>query len=381
LSTKPLGTFTLVTAPSAVVAVCQRAARAGRVAIDTESNSFYAYFARLCLIQLTSSDDTVVLDPFALGPSGLEPLVALLADPRIEKVLHGADYDLRMLDRHLGARVTNLRDTQMAAQLLGEPQTGLAALAERELGVLLDKSHQRADWGHRPLSAEELAYAASDTASLLPLATRLEARLTELGRRDWWLEECGYLEQVRWEPPADDGLAFERVSGAGRLAGTPRDRFAALFGWREEEAASADVPPFRIMPNDALLALATTPPASLDELSKVKGVGRGVVRRAGTTLLTLLSAPPATPPRRISARPQPDKAREARVKKLRELRDGLATALGIDSAVLAPRAVLEDLAVRLPADRESFAAIVGREWRAALLESVFGATLQAWRTG
>ena len=126
----------------------------------------------------------------------------MLADPGVEKVLHGADYDLRVLDRDLGARVVRLRDTQVAAQLLGEAQTGLAALVGREAEVVLDKRHQRADWGRRPLTHELLAYAAADTAYLELLRRRLSERLAALGRLAWWEEECVALEAIRWEPPA-----------------------------------------------------------------------------------------------------------------------------------------------------------------------------------
>jgi ribonuclease D len=281
----------LVDEPAGVARICARAAGAGVVALDTESDSLHSYFHKLCLIQLSFSGEHVVLDPLALGRESLRPFTEMLADPGVEKVLHGADYDLRVLHRDLGARVVRLRDTQVGAQLLGEGQTGLAALVGREAEVVLDKRHQRADWGKRPLTPELLAYAAADTAYLELLRRHLSERLAALGRLAWWEEECVALEAIRWEPPAPDPLAFERIKGAGRLTGEARDRVAALHAWREEEAASRDVPPFRILHADAILALASSPPADLEALGAVPGVGKPTIRRYGRELMKALTHP------------------------------------------------------------------------------------------
>jgi ribonuclease D len=210
-----------------------RARRAARVAVDTEADSLHSYFHKVCLIQLSFADTHALIDPLAVGRDGLAPVAELLADPAVTKLFHGADYDLRVLDRDLGARAVNVRDTQIAAQLLGLPQTGLAPLLAAELGVILDKGHQRADWGQRPLLPELIAYAIADTAHLQALEARLARRLAELDRLAWWEEECTALEAIRWEPPVADELAFERVKGAGRLRGGARDRLAALHRWRE----------------------------------------------------------------------------------------------------------------------------------------------------
>lgn len=362
--------------PGAVAAVCLQARRAGQVAIDTEADSFHSYHHKLCLVQLSVGGEHVLLDPLALGRDGLADLATLLGDVSVRKLLHGADYDLRVLHRDLGARVRNLRDTQIAAQLLGESATGLAALVEKELGVRLDKSLQRTDWGRRPLSAAEQAYAAADTAHLAVLHERLEARLEALGRRSWWYEECEALEEVRWVPPEPDPLAFERVKGARALRGAARDRFAALHGWREELAAEADVPPFRIVRNEVLLALAAAPPATLEELGDVKGMPRGLTRRAGAEVLALLGSAPPAPPRRPRQGYRPDPVLEARVKRVREVRDAVAAELALEPGVLAPRAALELVAgVDEPGGPDQVARALGRAWRAGVLAERLAAAL------
>lgn len=369
----------LIRDPARVQEVCTRAAAVGVVAVDTESDSLHSYFHKLCLIQVSFAGNHFVLDPLALAREELRPFAELLADPRVEKLLHGADYDLRVLDRDLGARVVHLRDTQVAAQLLGEPLTGLAALIEREAGVTLDKKYQRADWGHRPLTPELLAYAAGDTAHLELLRSRLADKLAGLGRLPWWDEECAALESVRWEEPAPDPLAFERIKGARKLAGQARDRLAALHLWRERQAAADDVPPFRIVNSEVLLALAQNPPADLAALAAVHGVGKSTVRRFGREILYTISQAPAVPERMPRARLTPDRVREARVKQARAVRDGVAAGLAVEPGVLASRAALEEVVDRLPRDEGELRGCLARAWRTALLAPLLLPLVASWR--
>ncbi len=369
----------LVCDPAGVQHVCARAAAAGVVAIDTESDSLHSYFHKLCLIQMSFAGQHTVLDPLALGRDGLRPFADLLADPGVEKLLHGADYDLRVLDRDLGARVVRLRDTQVAAQLLGEPQTGLAVLIEREAGVTLDKKYQRADWGHRPLTPELLAYATGDTAHLELLRGRLAEKLAALGRLPWWDEECLALEAVRWEEPVPDPLAFERIKGARKLTGQARDRLAALHLWRERQAAGDDVPPFRIANSEVLLALAQAPPADLTELAGVHGVGKSTVRRFGREILRVTSQAPPVPAREARERFTVDRVREARVKQARVVRDQLAGELAVEPGVLASRAALEAVVDRRPRSEAELRGCLARAWRTAVLEPVLLPLVESWQ--
>jgi ribonuclease D len=371
----------LIDEPAGVARVCARATDAGVVALDTESDSLHSYYHKLCLIQLSFAGEHAVLDPLALERESLRPLADLLADPGVDKVFHGADYDLRVLHRDLGARVVRLRDTQLAAQLLGEGQTGLAALVEREAGITLDKRHQRADWGSRPLSAELLAYAAGDTAYLELVRGRLAERLTAIGRFGWWEEECLALESVRWEPPVPDPLAFERIKGARRLAGEARDRLAALHAWRERGAAAGDVPPFKILRAETMLALAETPPADLGVLALVPGVGQTTVRRHGREILRVLAQPPPAPPRERRERAPVDREREARVRQARTVRDGLARELSLDPGVLAPRSALELVADRRPREERDLAGCLGRRWRTEVLAPALLPLVASWESG
>lgn len=347
--------------------VCRQAGEAGRVAVDTEANSFHSYFHTLCLVQLSFGGRHVLVDPLAIGREGMAPFAALCADPDVVKVAHGADYDLRILDRDLGVRIRNLEDTQLAAQLLGEPQTGLAAMLHKEIGVELAKEHQRADFGRRPLPGELRRYAAADTAYLEVLATLLQRRLAALGRVAWWREECQHLEQVRWGTDGPARAPFERIPGAGKLRGGARDRLVALAAWRETKAAEADVPPFRILRNEVLLQLAVDPPADGGALAARAGIGRGVARRFAGEILALLASPPPAPQHPQPARRSVDRERERRIGLLRAVRDTVAGQLGIGTGLLAPRAALEALVDGAVTDLEGVRRCLGREWRTVVL--------------
>ncbi len=363
-----------------VVALRERARSAGVMAVDTEADSFHSYHHKLCLVQVSSQGVHALLDPLRLGLHGLAPLVEVLEDRNCLKVMHGADYDVRTLDRDLGARVVGLADTQLAAQLLGERQTGLAHLLERELEVRLNKDLQRADWSVRPLSAAHRAYAAADTAYLEALLERLHGRLRVLGRLSWWEEECCALEEVRYEPRRHDAFAFERVKGARALKGQARDRLAALYRWREEVASAADVAPFKVMGGDALIRLAREAPADLAALAKVPGVSRANVRRFGTALLELLHQAPPAPKRERTERPPVDRVFEARVKAARAARDERARDLDLEPGVLAPRERLEEVVRSLPADVDTLARCLGRRWRAVALAPSLLPLISGWRT-
>lgn len=331
-----------------VITACSRAARIG---LDTEADSLHSYFHKVCLIQVTADEETFLLDPLRLTPEDLTPLWQITGDPATPVLMHGADYDVRVLDRDFGARIRGLEDTQIMAQLLGEPRTGLSAMLSKELGVTLEKKHQRADWGRRPLDSELLVYAAADTAWLADLADRLHARLEALGRWSWAEEEFRALEEVRHTPTTPDPYGFERIKGARGLRGAARDRLFTLHRWREQQAQKADVPPFRVLGNKPMLDLAQNPPSEPGGVADVDGLGHRFAARRGTTIVRLLARPEAAPPfRRGRPERQPPEVR-ARYTKLAAARDTVATELGLQPGLVGPRALLEQIASCRPTPR------------------------------
>jgi ribonuclease D len=335
--------------PEGVEEAARRCASAKRIALDTEADSMHSYFHKVCVIQISANGCHMVIDPLAVDPDDLDPLWAIVADPEQPVMMHGADYDIRILDRDYGARIGGLQDTQIMAQLLGEEKTGLAALLEKELGVTLDKKYQRANWGRRPLETAQLAYAASDTAHLGALVDTLRARLENLGRWGWAQDEFRKLEGVRHNPAEADPRAFERIKGGRGLRGKARDRLFTLHQWRDQQARSRDIPPFKILGNRTLLAVAEDPPVDLEQLGSIEGMGPRAVRRWGRDLLRLSKRPHQAPERQKPVRRDPPSARERRrLKGLLGVRDSTAEALGVQAGLLCSRGLAEAVAGRKP---------------------------------
>ncbi len=336
----------LVTDALALRELTARMARAPRIALDTEAASFHRYADRVYLVQVSSDHETALVDPLAL--TDLSPLGDLLANDQVEVVFHDADYDLRILDRDYGFRARRVFDTRVAAQLLGEPAVGLAALLQKYFSVVLDKKLQRADWSTRPLTAEMIAYAAADTMHLPRLRDLLAERLGAMGRMEWGQEEFRHLEGVRWTgSPTEDG--WLRVKGAKVLPRRSQAVLRALYQWREQTARALDRAPFRVVQNEALLAIARAVPRSPGELLTVRGLPPAVARRYGAQLLAAAEMGLADPldslpvPTR-GARPRPDAAQEARLERLKALRNQRASELGLEPGVLCPNGALQAVA-------------------------------------
>jgi len=349
------------------------------VAVDTEAASFHKYLDRIYLVQLSTTTATAVIDPLAVAD--LTPLGDLLADPGVEKVFHDADYDLRILDRDYRFRAASLFDTRIAAQLAGEPAIGLAALLEKYVGVKLSKAHQRADWSQRPLPPEMLAYAADDTRHLPALREALRTRLRELGRLEWAEEEFGPLEALRWTGTSSTTDGYLRLKGARTLTGRQLAALRELYRWREELAARQDRATFRIIGNEALLAVSRTLPRTAAALGQTTGVPPVLAARHGAELIAsvqrALALDEGSLPRiERSARIRNDPAFDARVERLKAVRNRVAKELGLDPGVLCGRTTLEAVARAHPKDRAGLAQVGElRRWQVAVLGDALLAAL------
>ncbi len=241
-----------------------------RVAVDLESDNFYRYPDRVCLVQLATSDGVYIVDPLAI--KDITPLGKLLADDAVEKAFHSANSDLRLLDRDWKFPVRGLFDTSIAAAFLGSEKLGLAAILKEHLGIEITKNKklQRADWSRRPLTGALLRYAALDVLYLDRLTTFLYEGLDKLGRTEWVKEECQRLEGIRYVAP-DAEWRFLSVKGSRDLDGQGLAILRSLYAFREKEAVRCDRPPFRIFSDAAMMALAASP---YSDISRFKGLGR-----------------------------------------------------------------------------------------------------------
>lgn len=344
--------------------------RPTRLAVDTEAASYHKYSDGVCLVQLSTPEVTAVVD--VIKSPDLAPLRTLLATPGIEAVFHDADYDLRLLDRDHKIGITALFDTRIAAQLLGEPGIGLAALLEKYAGVSLDKKFQRADWSRRPMEPGMLEYAAADTHYLLALRDTLEKQLRDLGRLPWAQEEFTIAANVRWEEkPAEE--AYLKVKGARLLKPRQLAVLREVHGWREATAKQLDRATFRVVNPEVLLALAEQQPRDVAGLKVIRGISPELAERRGRDILAavergLAIAEKDLPRLERGKRLPPDPVFDARMERFKVIRNAAAERLGLQPGVLCPNGTLEGVARKAPRDTTELRDIPElRRWQAEVL--------------
>lgn len=352
--------------PAAVDAVLDAIGPSSQIAVDTEGASFHRFLDRIYLLQLSTREQSAIIDPIPTG--NLERLGTLLEDRTVEVVFHDADYDLRLLRQDYGWKVTHIFDTRIAAQLLGIKSFGLAALLQQYFDVKLDKKHQRADWSMRPLPDDMLEYAAQDTRFLLQLRDHLHGELEAKGRLHWAKEEFALLENIQWEP-GDDPDAYQRIKGARDLTRRELAVLRELAAWRDAAARDLDRATFRVIGNEALLEISRAAPKTMQELTKIKGTPRALMERAGKEVLAAvmrgMEVPEADLPKfPKSLRWNKDSDFDSRVARLKAVRDEAADRLQLDPGVLGSREKLESVARANPKLLSDLASIPAlRKWQ------------------
>jgi len=339
-----------------------------RVAIDIEADSLHSYREKLCLLQISApataspegfrrSCNDFIVDP--LAGLDLEPLRRAL-EPK-EIVLHGADYDLRMMRRGLNFTAQRIFDTMIAARLLGIREFSLAALVKRYFGLELPKGSQKANWARRPLPARMAEYAINDVHYLLPLAEKLEAELDRLQRRDWLRQSCQRaIEQATVARVRKQDEPW-RIPGSGALRGRAAAVLQALWQWREREAEMADRPPFHILQNEKLLNAAVSfASGNVPDYEHFSHRRRQTFQEAAQIALATPESEWPVLRRRFGTRPTAETVRRA--DELRRRRDKSAEGLGLEPSFIVPRSTLEAIAT----DRARAAALLV-PWQGQLL--------------
>jgi ribonuclease D len=352
--------YALIEKPEQLDDLVQKLARERVIAVDTEADSFFHYFDKLCLIQIGYRGGIALVDPLRLPKKGLRPLAPILADPGVRKIFHAADYDLYVLSRYGGFKVNNIFDTMVSAQLLGYPAVGLAAIVERHFGVKMSKEQQRTDWSHRELKQVQLEYAAGDVRYLVELTKKLEAELRAKKRLSWAQSEFKALEERVWPEREFDADGYMRIKGSRQLPPKALAVLRELFLMRDARARELDRPPFKVLGNRTLLDLAKNPPRSRRALAECKGVTDLVVRRFGKEIMEALKlglqAPeaPAPEPRRSGpGRRRLDRRAEQRLDRLKQWRARRARELELDPGVFCPNISLEEIAWANPTSAEA----------------------------
>jgi ribonuclease D len=278
--------WTLIETPSQLAKAETSIRAAGVIALDTEYDSFRCFRDKLCLIQVQTGEMTWLIDPLA----GLDIsfLGGVLEHPNVLKIFHAGDNDIRILKRDYAFAFRNIFDTHRAASLLGCRQLALGKLLETYLNVTLEKKMQRSRWDLRPLTEEQLDYAALDTAHLLDLSLSLDRELREKGLEKEAERLFAGMTAVVWQPKILDHIGHRRLPGYALLTAEQKERLRELFRWRFEKAKEIDRAPFMILSDQHLVALARLENASRDSMAGAGLLSSEKVHRFGAELLAIL---------------------------------------------------------------------------------------------
>ena len=345
------------------------------LALDTESNSLYRYHYRVCLIQISTSDTDYLLDPLRLPV--IEPLGDLLADRHIQKVFHAAENDILMLKRDFDFGFANIFDTMLAARILGWRQVSLAALLQMHFQVTLDKHAQLTDWGQRPLTTAQLAYARLDSHYLLDLRDLLSSSLRERKRWREAQEAFDALPGVTYVEKPFDPDGFWRMKGARELSSAELAVLRELYLWRDDQARLIDRPPFKVMGDETLMLLSRLQPEQPFELP----LNPRQIDQFGVDVFNVIArgrnAPAPTPPARPhNGNGRPDPQVQARFDRLRSWRAQRAAERQVDADIVMTNEALMAIARAAPIslDALSNVGVMGawklQEYGAELLDAL-----------
>ena len=353
---------TAITSRGALQRLVEILCREPIVAVDTESNSLFAYREQVCLIQFSTPAADYLVDPLQL--EDLSPLADLFGSPEVEKVFHAAEYDLICLKRDFHFEFANLFDTMLAARILGRQAVGLGAMLEVEFGVKMDKRHQRANWGQRPLPPHLLDYARLDTHYLIPLRDCLRQELLE---KDLWQLACEDFTRIcltNCQAPEEKIPLCWRISGAYDLTPQQAAILLELCRYRDRSARALNRPLFKVMNDQTLLAIARTPPRNLNELGLLPGMSQNQIQRHGAQLLEAVRRGLLAKPIQLPRPRRPNEQLLHRLERLRQWRKQAGLKMGVSSDVVLPRDLLYTLAEQNPHAIEELAALMHEvPWR------------------
>lgn len=370
--------FTFIESDAALADACAQMSKYPIIGVDLEADSMHSFKEKICLIQIATNDEAFLVDPFTID--NFSPFVDVLENPDIIKVFHGADFDVRSLDREMGARINNLFDTEIACRFLNVRERGLAALLKDHFDVHVDKKFQKQDWSKRPLKSDMVAYSVGDVAYLIVLHGILVKRLAAIGRLHWAAEEFEAQARVRYEnnhaPPF-----FRKIKGAGKLDNRSLAVLENLLTLRMDLAEKKDVPLFKIMSNQSLLAMATGRPRSLDEIKENKMLSPRQVQMFGHLCRQAIDRGMALPHKDLPAYPKtvmPRKTPEvmARITALKKMREKKSESLGMEPGFLINNATITALAQEKPVTHADLDAMgVLRNWQKEALGDTILKTL------
>lgn len=350
MKTSPLDDPIWIDQPAALKTMIADLSQQPLVAVDTESNSLYAYQEQVCLIQFSTPQRDYLVDPLAL--QDLSPLSPLFSNPDIEKIFHAAEYDLICLKRDFNFTFQNLFDTMIAGRILGKDSFGLASMLQAVFDIKVDKRYQKANWGKRPLPQEYTDYARLDTHYLIPLRNLMKKELVESGR--WPLAQEDFVRQCHVEiPVTENGLNLcWRIAGREKLSDRQMAVLQSLCVYRDKQAQTRNVPPFKIISNRSLLQIALAGPTNEQSLAEVDGLSYRNVQRHKNWLVEAVRVGSRHVPVTRAAYSRRDNDMVDRLKQLHNWRKITAQKMGVPSDVVLPRDIMQEIASQNPSNPE-----------------------------
>jgi ribonuclease D len=358
--------------------VCDDLLKEKIIAVDLEADSMHCFKEKICLIQIASATEAFLIDPFEIKAAA--SFLKVLENEEVIKVFHGADFDVRSLDRDYQVRVNNLFDTEIACRFLGIKERGLAALLKRNFNVDVDKKFQKVDWGRRPLKQEMIEYSVGDVAYLVELQKIIHRRLVDKGRLAWAKEEFEIQAKVRYENNHALPL-FKKFKGAGKIDNRSLAVLENLLRMRLSIAEKKDQPLFKIISSPSLMTMAYEKPMTIDQILQIRALSKKQADMYGHLCVDAVvkameldhKALPAYPKTR---RPRKDNRVQDRIDRLKKMRERLSQSMGIEPGFLLNNAVMGVIAVNNPATPEDLLNIEPvRHWHVEAMGETILSTL------
>ncbi len=362
--------YTLISSDEELVNICNKLKTKKQIAMDLEADSMHHFKEKVCLIQIADDTENILIDPLCL--TDFSPLKQFCEDPGITKVFHGADFDIRSLERDFNVRIHTLFDTEIACRFLGIQRRSLAALLKKHFNLCLDKRFQKTDWSKRPLSEEMIAYSINDVAHLLALSQILKKKLEDCGRMAWAQEEFYLQTLVKHDNNHTDPL-FMKFKGAGKMSRRGLAVLEQLLLARMDIARQKDLPLFKIIGADAIARMATVRPATLLELKQSKALSPKQIGMYGDKCIEAILKGLSLPSEALPAYPR-KKAPEVipeisgRVRALKEMREDMSKKTGMEPGFLINNAMITTIAMTSPTTTQELMEMDGaRQWQVDIL--------------
>jgi ribonuclease D len=330
--------------------ICDKLSKEKIIGVDLEADSMHCFKEKICLIQIATAKQAFLIDPFEL--KDISPFLKVLENQDTIKIFHGADFDIRSLDRDYNTRVNNLFDTEIACRFLGVKERGLGALLKKHFNIDSNKKYQKADWSIRPFNKAMIEYSVMDVASLTKLYEIIVKKLENNNRFSWAKEEFEIQEQVKYESNHSSPL-FKKFKGAGKIDNRSLAVLENLLQLRMQIAKQKDQPLYKIISNASLMAMSVNKPETIDKILELKALSPRQIDMYGKFSVESIKRAVALEDEQLPSyprtrRPKKNMKAQEKIKRLKTMREKLSRSLGMEPGFLLNNALIGSIALKAP---------------------------------